>query len=310
MTPGRLFYLLYHQPRGWVERCQKEGGPINQWITWRAKKQMASAANRLPPISVPPSDAPKIYFLTGHRYWHQTAFCFWSLCQHSNIPLKAVFIDDGSWNPSLTSHCERLFPGCEILNANDIEDRLDQELPPDRFPTLRSQRSSYIHLRKLTDVHAGGIGPRLVMDSDMLFFQCPDQLIRWLASPDKILHMSDTENAYGYPVDALSSLAGNIIPEKLNVGIFGIRSESIDWSFLEYCCSKLLATYGSSYYLEQALCAILAARQPAERLDPKDYRVMPTSEECLHPGAALYHYVNLSRIGYYRHAWRAALQFS
>jgi hypothetical protein len=38
-----------------------------------------------------------------------------------------------------------------------------------------------------------------------------------------------------------------------------------------------------------------------------DYRVMPTEAECRAPTAVLHHYVDTSKRGYFRHAWRHAL---
>jgi hypothetical protein len=213
-------------------------------------------------------------------------------------------IDDGTFDDALAAEALRLAPGSRVERTSDIETRLDAVLPAARFPTLRAQRLTYIHLRKLTDVHAGLSGSRLVLDSDMLFFRPPEALRTWLATPDRPVHMLDIHDAYGYPAATLADLAGRPVPSCVNVGVCGFRSENIDWEKLESWSARLIARYGTSYYLEQALVALLLADADPLCLPAADYRLMPDLAECLRPTAALHHYVDLSKRGYFRHAWR------
>jgi hypothetical protein len=87
-----------------------------------------------------------------------------------------------------------------------------------------------------------------------------------------------------------------------------IRSERIDWDYLEHAAATLIRRHGTSYYLEQALIALLASTETPLRLPANDYRLLPTEEECLQPSAVLHHYVDLSKRGYFRHAWRHVAQ--
>lgn len=304
MTPGRLLYLLYHAPRGSLERSYRAGGPIQQWITRRGQAAMLTAAGHLPPHSAPPATAPRIAFLTGKKFWYQTAFCASSLLRVTDRPLVFEFIDDGTFDDAFAAEARRLFPGCLITTTADAEARLDTALPVTRFPALRSQRLTYLHLRKLTDAHAGRTGPRLVLDSDMLFFRRPSALLAWFDDPAQPIHMLDVQDAYGYPAATLAELAGTAVPPLVNVGILGLRSDRIDWGKLEHACATLLSRHGTSYYLEQALSALLLAGQSAQRLPVADYRLMPEEAECRAPTAALHHYVADSKRGYFRHAWR------
>ena len=304
---GRAVYLLWHKPLAGIARSRREGGPVNQWINGRGRRAMTTAAPALPPRPMPAPGAPQVHFLTGKKFWYQTAFCCWSLCHQAGGEIIPVFIDDGTFDDALRAECRRLFPGAVLRGAREIEAALDAHLPVEKFSALRGQRRSYIHLRKLTDVHAGHGGWRAVLDSDMLFFRRPDALLAWLAAPDRPVHMLDVQNSYGYPETTLTALAGRPIPERLNVGICGLRSDGIDWGKLEFWCARLLAAHGTSYYLEQALCALLLADNHPLRLPAKDYQLMPTEAECRAPTAVLHHYVAESKRGYFRHAWRQVL---
>ncbi|MBM3851751.1 MAG: glycosyl transferase [Verrucomicrobia bacterium] len=301
---GSLAYHAWHRPRAALVRVRREGGLLEQWRDDQGRRAMQRAAARLPPLGAPAPDAPEVCFLTGRRFWYQTAFCFWSLRHQAGCDLRPVFLDDGTIDPVLRAECHRLFPGAVIEQEVGIERRLDAHLPEKRFPTLRAQRRTYKHLRKLTDAHAGRAGWRLVLDSDMLFFRRPDALLAWLAAPERPVHMLDVQDAYGYPAATLQNLADRPVPACVNVGICGFRSDTLDWERLESWAAQLIAHHGTSYYLEQALVALLAAQSDPLRLPRSDYLLMPDVSECQRPTAALHHYVDLSKRGYFRHAWR------
>ncbi len=265
---------------------------------------MIAAARSLPPLPSPPSDAPEVCFLTGRRFWFQTAFCFWSLCRHAGRPLRAAFYDDGTLDDPLRAECVRLFPGARLYGAREINASLEEHLPVARYPTLRARRLVYPNLRKLTDVHAGRTGWRLVLDSDMLFFRRPDLILSWLDAPDRPLHMTDVQDAYGYSRPLMESLAGAPLPQQLNVGLCGLRSDDIDWDRLESWSRCLQDAEGTSYYQEQALVAMMLAGRGRVVAPAQDYLLMPSEEEARHPKAVMHHYVDLSKRGYFRHAWR------
>ncbi|MBI4623776.1 MAG: glycosyl transferase [Verrucomicrobia bacterium] len=301
---GRAAYQLWHRPLATLARSRREGGPVAQWITARGRRAMRLAAATLPPVAEPPPDAPTVGFLTGRRFWFQTAFCFWSLCRHAGQPLRAAVYDDGTFDAPLQAECRRLFPGAAILPRAEIEVRLDAQLPACRYPTLRRRRAVYPNLRKLTDVHVGAHGWQLVLDSDMLFFRRPDALLAWLAGPAQPVHMADVQDAYGYSSNLLAALAGQSLPARLNVGICGLRSEEIDWDRLERWSVEMEAAEGTSYYQEQALVALMLAGCDAYCVPAADYRLLPDDTECRQPTAVMHHYVDLSKRGYFRHAWR------
>lgn len=303
---GRLSYLAWHRPRAAFARSHRAGGPWHQWLDHRGEAAMRRAAAQLPPHADSSRAPTEVWFLTGRRFWHQTAFCTSSLLHQAghDLSLRPGFIDDGSFDGALVSESQRLFPGSLVRRAAECEALLDAALPVAKFPTLRAQRRTYIHLRKLTDAHVGHHGYRVVLDSDMLFFRRPDALLTWLAAPDRPIHMTDVHDAYGYPAPALAALAGRPVPSCVNVGVCGFDSDRLDWPRLEAWTTELLARHGTSYYLEQALVALLLAETPALRLPSADYRLLPDETECRAPTAALHHYVDLSKRGYFRHAWR------
>lgn len=305
---GRLAYLLWYAPIGAMQKSIAAGGPLQQLTDLRGRRAMERAATRLPENSGQlAAEFPEIHCLTGNRFWFQSAFCLHSLQYHAATIFPVVFHDDGSLRPSQRDCLERLFPRARIVTRAENDERLGALLPPSKFPVLNERRRRYPNILKLTDVHAGRTGWRLVMDSDMLFFRRPEFLLRWLSAPDRPLHLVDIANAYGYSLSLMESLIGSVIPQRVNVGLCGLRSDEIDWEQLEYACRRLIEAEGTQYYLEQALVAMLVAKKPAAVGSEKDYVIAPSESECRQRTAVLHHYVANSKRWYFRDTWRTCV---
>jgi hypothetical protein len=305
---GGLARRYYHAPLGALRNALLAGGPLQTHRTEQGRLAMIEAARTLPPLTAPPGDgALEVSFLSGAGYWYQTLFCLYSLQVHSPVRIDPVVHDDGSLNDDTMAAITRVAPWTVFVRLPDIEARLDHGLPAARFPTLRARRIDYPHLRKLCDIHLGRRGWRAVLDSDMLFFAAPNALLDWLAAPDRPCHLVDPQRAYGYSPDLMAELSGLREPERVNVGICGLRSETIDWERLEYWCRAMLEREGASYLQEQALTALLVAGQDCLILSETDYRVMPSLAEGRNPSAALHHYVAQSKRSYFQHGWRRVL---
>lgn len=245
------------------------------------------------------------WFLTGNRFWYQTAYCAWSLERQTRRTVGLNLIDDGTLQPSQIQELRRLFPNGITVGKDDVVDRLNVHLPEKRFPYLRKKWLDYINIRKLIDVHIGSTGPKLVLDSDMLFFSRPDELIAWVDNPKGVCLMTDCVESYGYSRSLMESLCGASIPSLLNVGVTGLSSESIDWDMLELWTKSLIESEGNSYYLEQALIAMLAARSENLSVLPANrYITFPSERQVIDSVGALQHYVADSKPWYFRKAWK------
>jgi hypothetical protein len=305
---GSLFYRLYYRPKGFLERCFRRG-LLNWIIDAQSQQQMEMAVYQLKSIvQQSTTESLNIYFLTGKKFWYQTCFCAYSMAQHTHLRLQPVIFDDGSLEPSHQTEIQRIFPNAQIILKSEIAERINTYLPAHQFPYLHERRQNYPNIRKLTDIHIGSTGWKLVLDSDMLFFRPPTHLLHWLQNPQQPCHMVDVETAYGYPNDFMQTLASAPITERINVGICGLKSEDIDWEKLEYWCKTMIETHGTHYYQEQALIAMLMAGQSCTVVPVEDYIVMPNRAEVMHPKAILHHYVADSKPWYFRYGWRQAVE--
>ena len=306
---GRLALALWHRPLARLRDSWRNGGPLAERETERQRLEMVAAAATMPPLPARPG-APSLtlHLLTGRRFWYQTAFCLHSFAQRSERGVTAEIYDDGTFDEPLRAQLAQLGQGIKFHSAASIRERLDALLPEGKFPVLRERWRNYPNIRKLTDPHLGSTGWKLVIDSDLLFFRRPGFLLDWLATPDRPLHAVDCEESYGYSRALMERLAGAPIPPLVNVGLCGLRSESLNWAELEAWCAELIAREKTSYYLEQALVAMLAARaQPCAVAPAADYLTKPGRAEGLAPTAVMHHYVAESKRWYFRHGWRGVI---
>lgn len=301
--PGRILYQLWHRPAAAVRRSRAEGGPLEQWKTARGRAAMRSAALTLPPCTgegVP----VELHLLTGRRFWDQSAFCLWSFALHSARPLAPVFYDDGTLGADARAPLARLFPSARFVSKAAAFATLSRHLPASSYPFLHDRWLHYPNIRKLIDPHLGSTGWKLVIDSDLLFFRRPGCLLDWFDAPDRPLHAIDNETSYGYPRPLMDRLAGAPVADLVNVGLTGLRSDTLDWDRVEYFCRGLITAHGTHYYLEQALIAMLVAGRPCAAAPAADYVTCPLPPESDDCTAVMHHYVARSKPAYFCNNWR------
>jgi hypothetical protein len=304
--PGLLQQIIdnvYRYPKANLARYRRFGGYRQYRQMIAGEHAMRKAAETLPSVPSFTSGLP-IFFLTGKNYLHQTLFCIRSLSLNTAAQLKFVLVDDGTFDSALTTRINRQLPGATLVTQETITHNLDRLLPAEAYPHLRARRAVYPHLRKLTDIHTLDAPEwKLVLDSDMLFWQEPVELINWLNHPTQPIYMTDCVESYGYTQELMSTLTADDIPSKLNVGIIGLSSTAINWKKLDGWIEVLEQKQGTSYYLEQALTAMLIGSRPCTVLDASAYEVNPPMNG-KHDDVVLQHYVDLSKKIYYGEAWK------
>lgn len=304
---SRIKSAVYRRPKDELLRMLR-WGPRAYFLCNSWAREMEASISKLAPHDFPIAEAIECWFLTGQRFWYQTAYCAWSLEGHTKRTVSLNMIDDGTLHQSQVKELRRLFPNGVTVEKADVLDRLNVHLPEERFPYLRKKWHDYINIRKLIDVHLGSSGEKLVLDSDMLFFSRPKELIAWVDNPQGVCLMTDCIESYGYSRTLMESLCGESIPSLLNVGVTGLPSDWIDWEMLESWTKSLIESEGNSYYLEQALIAMLAAKcKHLTVLPAEKYITFPTKSQVIDRVGILQHYVADSKPWYFREAWRGII---
>jgi len=307
---GKLYRLGIQKPMNTVKQSIREGGPLEQWRTRRGKEEMIEAAQQLPKMDPPsnPSEPMKVYFLTGKDHWYQSLFCFLSLQRFCEDRITPVLYSDGSLSEVYRKKFRRVVPWVEIQTLEEIEARLDGALPKNQYSLLREWRHIQPLTRKITDLHAGSDGWKLLLDSDMLFFRKPQFLIDYLRQPERPCFMVDINTAYGYSPRLRYTLADGAIPEAANIGIFGLKSDSVDFDRLQHWLKVMIEEEDTHYNITQGLSSLLFAGQECNVAPPDEYVVFPSLREGKSPSVTLHHYVAESKRAYFQYGWRSVYQ--
>jgi hypothetical protein len=299
-----IINFLYRYPKAKIKNINRFGGGLNYYKMIRNRGQMEQSSVNLPAVKSYTYGLP-IYFLTGKRYLYQTLFCIQSLAHVTQTKFKFILVDDGSFDDKLIARINLQLPGATVITTEIINENLENHLPKEKHKALHQKRLSYPHIKKLIDIHTlPGDEWKLVLDSDMLFWDEPTELIKWLQKPERSLHMIDCIESYGYSTMLMESISDSTIKPLINVGVIGLNSHRINWDKLENWVKILEEKEGTSYYLEQALTAMLIGDNPSIRLNAEKYIVNPTKETVQKRTGILHHYVDLSKNEYYKMAWR------
>jgi hypothetical protein len=246
----------------------------------------------------------EVHLLVGKGFWFMAAFAVASLRQQLQRPLHVWFYDDGTLEERQGQALLRLADRTALISATEQEERMVLCLPETRFPHIRRRLLDYPNLKKLTSPHLGSKGAKVVIDADVLFFARPVEIETWLGNPASILCATDCAESYGYPRPLLEEITGAQLPQAINVGITGLVSEEIDWGLLESWCHQLITRHGMSYYLEQALVAMLCAKRPFTQLAADAYITGPSEQQVAEGAGVMQHYVEYSKKAFLEHAWR------
>lgn len=299
-----LINFLYRHPKSTLELYNRFGGYSDYRKMIKSRQHMEKESAELSPVCSFPDGLP-IYFLTGIKYLYQTLYCIQSLLKVTKTKFKFILIDDGSFNDTIIKQITNQLPGAEVVTSSMIDNNLNFILPQKKYPYLHHKRNVYPHIKKLTDIHTlPEKGWKLVLDSDMLFWDEPTEMLDWLKSPKVPLHMVDCKESYGYSIRLMETLCDSKIKPLLNVGAIGLNSNNINWQLLENWVKELEEAEGKTYYLEQALTAMLIGNCASEALPKDKYIVNPYYEMVLNKKGTLHHYVDLSKKEYFNTAWK------
>jgi hypothetical protein len=308
VTPGSIVFWLLRYPR-----VVKREGVALHWGAWaggwalrRHMREKESSTHKMADLGAPPL---RVSSLTSHRHAPITAVALLSLERTAGRPVAPVLHDDGTMDDGDRNFLRRLFPHVRYVGADEALAALDAKLPALQHPFLRQLRQSFFMMRKFMDAHVVSDDWKVVLDADVFFFRRPEQLLATIDS-HRWAHMVDCQSSYGCPTQTLDQLAGCSVHPRLNAGLVHIHSAAIDWDHVEYCARVILAKHGWSYFLEQALLAVLMARHGGEPLDAEDYLVYPTAAQAARPTQVAQHFVDRSSLLLFRHGWRQALALS
>ena len=311
---GEFFYKIYYRPIGRRATIRKFGGKKNYHLIAKGEREMRNYVFSSLKVKQPfkGNQKFKINFLTGELFIHQTLFCVYSFFKFLSEEEKGEFLisfyDDGTLTEPTLQFLRSNFSFINII-TNDVSlKEINAKLPSDQYPFIYKKLACYPQIKKLVCVHINNEGLNSFFDSDMLFMEKPTEFISWLTQESSSVNNSfciqDIQRNYGYNDDAIRKIWPGGISNNINAGMYAVNTSKIDFALIEYLIKNFETDYGSSYYLEQLLTAIiLESSENLHIASKKDYLVFPTKDEVHNPTAVLHHYVDLSKEYYFKEAW-------
>ena len=268
--------------------------------------KMKKAAGKLPPIELTDDHLLEVSYLTGKKYWHQTAFCAYSLAKIFGGRVKINIYSDGSLTDIHMHSLKKALPNIVFVKEAEIQTRLEQLLPVAHFPVLRSLRESNPFFRKLIDMR---LNNRYIvqLDSDMIFFNTPNELVENYNTSNNFF-MQDVIYAsyYVLPENILEQFLSFPIKPKINSGILAYNATAIDWKFVENTCEYLYKNGHTTHppMLEQTLNAIIMSQLKGQPLSPR-YRILYDyrGEEMVNSDIVR-HYIFKAKLLYFTSEWK------
>ena len=315
---GKLLYRLYYQRKNQEAVVKKFGGKKNYLKMQAAEDEMRHyALNNLSTRSDFSDQGKfKINFLTGEKFIHQTLFCTYTflrfLTKEEAKKFSINYYSDGTLTSSTARIIAARFPQIKVISFEETTKAIQECLPPSSYPYLRKKVETLPLFKKLVYPHLNCIGLSLFFDSDMLFLKRPNNLLNWLYQhgddSDAAFCIQDVERSYGYTDQEILSVWPNPIKTDINSGLYAIWSEKIEFSFVEQLIKDFETRFGSQYYLEQLITAIILERSANLTVAAKtDYVVLPSVEQIKEQSGILHHYVNQSKEYYFKESWKRQL---
>jgi hypothetical protein len=315
---GKLIYQLYYHPKGKKAIIEKFGGKQNYLEMLAAEQEMKKYA--LMELRIDSNFNKegqfKLNFLTGDNFIHQTLFCTYSffkfLTPQESANFSVCYYSDGTLSDPVAAALHARFPQIKVITFQESKAALRDHLPQSRFPYLNKKVNSLPLFKKLIYPHLDNKGSAIFFDSDMLFLKRPEVFLNWLfqkgSSKEHTFCILDVERCYGYTDQQIRKVWPDEVKNNINSGMYAIFSEHMDLPFIEGLVKEFEGRYGSQYYLEQLVTAIVLEKTGNLFVaPPSEYIVLPSQYQIQAQTGTLHHYVNQSKELYFKESWRKQL---
>jgi len=190
------------------------------------------------------------YYASGRKY---------GLCVH----------DDGTLTDEIRETLAHHFPAARVLNRQGSEVAVLQEL--EEFPRCKEFRLSNHLAPKVFDFRHHLQADRMfLLDSDVLFFKEPAELLRRIEDPGYRKNSVNADIASAYtvkPTDVKERCHVDLIP-RFNSGLGVIHRDSLQLDWVEEFLG-LPDILGHFWRIEQTLFALCSSRYGVELLPPE-----------------------------------------
>jgi hypothetical protein len=227
---------------------------------------------RTPPIEGLTDARCDIHVLTSREDWLNLIWTLKSFYAASGRNYKLCIHDDGTLDQAAKREVSRQFPDARLIDSETANREVLLKL--EAYPRCRTFRQTNLLAKKVFDFRHYLQSERLLLlDSDVLFFSAPSELLHRLEAPEYVRNSVNADVASALTVDSrdVRNLLGLELPERFNSGLGVIHGQSLRLDWIEEFLG-LPGVLNHSWRIEQTLLALCSARWGVELL-PNEYCV-------------------------------------
>lgn len=205
--------------------------------------------------------------------------------RHFFGPCRIVLLNDGSLSEQSIESYQNLLRGIHIPDFRENNLAIENHLGKLGHNRSIELRRKFVLLRKLIDTAFHSLEREyIVIDSDILQFKTPDDVIQWAGLPEGVRYAADISmETFCVTRQTLEQSFGITLPPLFNSGYICIPPKLIDFARIERALadpifSEQLQTGRINFFNEQTLFAIEAAMTRATALPP-GYAICPDPEK-------------------------------
>jgi len=287
VSPGRILWLL---------RRDLARGPVASYHFWRTLPKVPAQLRTW--SELPASDIP-IHTLSGAEQFPLLLWMLASLSHFTGMRWRVVVHDDGSLTEEHRQLLADSLPESRLVSKAEADRAMEPLLRS--HSACRAYRDSHPLAKKCFDVPTFLESDRfLLLDSDVLFFAEPTELLRWCGESNDGTCWFNEDPQEPSPVSPAKaeSVFGSPLWPRVNSGLCFLQRDAIsDFDFFEQCLEPKELEGADPWRLEQMLLALGASRAGKGGLLPSNYEV--SLGRSRNPKSVARHYVGAVRDRFY-----------
>jgi glycosyltransferase involved in cell wall biosynthesis len=246
-------------------RQMSKDGPRTVYRRDVLRRRILSA----PPIRGLTDDRCEVHVMTSSRDWLDLLWALRSFYRFSGRRYALCIHDDGTLTDAIVPHLQHAFPDARLIRRAQA----DAEVLPGLAAYPRCQqfrRENHLSPKVFDFAHYLRGERMLLMDSDVLFFRRPDELIRRIEDPSYLKNSvnADVASAYTVTPAAVRERFGFELIERFNSGLGLIHRDSLRLDWIEEFLA-LPGIIGHFWRIEQTIYALCSSRHGVELLPPE-----------------------------------------
>lgn len=264
LLPSRVKNVIYRQ---YIEQLRRQA----------VKAVQPDCIFKTPPIQCDRTSIYKVWILSSAK---DTTMAFWalkSLLHYSDVPWD-IWLADGGLRTHHVNLFEQHFPGIRVHRRDELDERTRGVLKLFPMSYQLRHRRGYAPAMKLIDPPLYLSERFLLLDSDVLFFSKPEEIL---------VALNDTSRPFHF----------NMERGAINSGVSVVDPQAVRLEDVELCLSAFSQKQRDGWTIEQDVYTALAKGRFAPL--PGWYAVEPISEE-EHERVTCCHYIGVCRHSFFR----------